>query len=73
MSDPIASLMLHPDMALGRHKTYFALGCNQGFDEYLLNCAPLQVNDAVWVSMLMSAFAGIMAVCLMILTFYCIR
>lgn len=33
----------------------------------------IQVNDAVWVSMLMSAFAGIMAVCLMILTFYCIR
>ena len=33
----------------------------------------LQVTDAVWVSMLMSALAGILAVCLMIATFYCIR
>ena len=33
----------------------------------------LQVTDAVWVSMLMSALAGIVAVCLMIATFYCIR
>lgn len=33
----------------------------------------IQVTDAVWVSMLMSALAGIVAVCLMIATFYCIR
>ena len=33
----------------------------------------MQVTDAVWVSMLMSALAGIVAVCLMIATFYCIR
>ncbi|KAL3140089.1 hypothetical protein ABBQ38_004369 [Trebouxia sp. C0009 RCD-2024] len=33
----------------------------------------VQVTDAVWVSMLMSALAGILAVCLMIATFYCIR
>ena len=33
----------------------------------------LQVTAAVWVSMLMSALAGIVAVCLMIATFYCIR
>ena len=33
----------------------------------------VQVTDAVWVSMLMSALAGIVAVCLMIATFYCIR
>lgn len=33
----------------------------------------IQGTDAVWVSMLMSALAGILAVCLMIATFYCIR
>lgn len=35
--------------------------------------AVVQINEAIWVSMMMSAMAGVIAVTLMIATFYCIR
>lgn len=35
--------------------------------------AAVQINEAVWVSMMVSAMAGVIAVTLMIATFYCIR
>ena len=43
------------------------------FDASQRHTAVLQIDEAVWVSLFMSAMAGVIAVTLMIATFYCIR